>query len=111
MTKTFEICANGTFMGEYDGVDEDTAVDCYARDAGYKNFSELLAEVPGSSRDELQVSEINVDKLVADVTEEAGEVVFQDSFGDGVAMVKGKSYATYRGMAEAYGFVIDDYHA
>jgi len=111
MKKTFEIAANGNLMGEYTGADEDDALDAYARDAGYNDFADLLANVPGSSREEVEVFEIAANKLVAAIETAAGETVFQDSYGSGVALVKGESYATYRDMAEAFGLDIDSFHA
>ena len=102
MRKTFEISANGTLMGDYKGDSSDAAIDAYARDAGYDDFADLLACVDGSSKDELDVFEIDTDKLVSAIEAAAGESVFQDSYGSGIALIKGASYATYRGLAEAY---------
>ena len=110
MTKTFEIAANGTLMGEYKGADEDVAIDAYAKDAGYKDFSDAIKQV-GGSKDELDVFEIDVDKLVAAVEAAAGESVFQDSYGDGVAMVKNVSYDTYRELANAFDLDLGDFRA
>ena len=111
MTKTFEIAANGNLIGEYKGADENAAIDAYARDAGYDDFADLLANVPGSTREEVEAFEIDADKLVSAVEEAAGETVFQDSYGNGIALVKGESYATYRELAEAFGLDIDTFHA
>jgi hypothetical protein len=111
MTKTFEIAANGNLMGEYKGANEDAAIDSYARDAGYDDFADLLANVPGSTREEVEVFEIDTDKLTAAVEAESGESVFQDSYGNGIALVKGESYATYRSLADAFGLDIDSFHA
>jgi hypothetical protein len=111
MTKIFEIAANSNLMGEYKGADADAAIDSYARDAGYEDFADLLGRVEGSSRGELEVFEIDTDKLIDAVTNVAGEAVFQDSYGDGVALVKNVSYATYRELADAFGLDIDDFRA
>ena len=111
MTKTFEIAANGTLMGEYNGDDPDAAIDSFARDAGYKDFADVIASIEGSSKDELFVFEIDTDKLVSAVETAAGESVFQDSYGSGVALVKGASYATYRELAEAFELDIDQFRA
>ena len=109
--KTYEITANDVLMGEYNGSSTEAALDAYARDAGYEDFSDLLASVPGSSREELDVCEIETDKLCDAVSEAAGEAVFQDSYGNGVASVKGESYATHREMAEAFGLDLSDFFA
>lgn len=111
MTKTFEITANGTLMGEYKGADENAAIDAYARDAGYDDFSDLLGRVDGSSRDELGVFQIDTDKLLAAVESAAGVSVFQDSYGDGVAVVNQTSYPTYRDLSAAFDIDIDAFHA
>ena len=60
MTKTFEIAANGNLVGEYKGVDENAAIDAYARDAGYNDFADLLANVPDSTRSEVEAFEVLV---------------------------------------------------
>lgn len=111
MTKTFEIAANGNLMGEYRGIDADAAINSYALDAGYDDFADLLATVPGSSREELDVEEIDIDKLVEAVEDAAGESVFQDSYGDGIALVKDKSYPTYRALSEAFGLDLNNFYA
>lgn len=111
MRKTYEITANGNLMGEYKGADKDAAIDAYALDAGYDDFADLLANVPGSTRDEIEAFELDTDKLIAAVEEKAGEPVFQDSYGDGIAWVKGDSYATYRALAEAFGLNINRFIA
>lgn len=111
MTKTFEITANETLMGEYEGADENAAIDAYARDAGYADFADLLENVPGSTREEVEAFEIDTENLVAQVESAAGEAVFQDSCGSGIALVKGESYATYRELANAFNLDIDSFHA
>jgi|JI9StandDraft_1071089.scaffolds.fasta_scaffold970973_1 hypothetical protein len=59
MTKTFQISANGTDMGKYTGETEQDALDSYASDAGYENFADLLERVPGATREEIEVFEID----------------------------------------------------
>ena len=108
---TYEITANDVLMGEYKGATEGAALDSYARDAGYEDFADLLANVPGSTREEMDVREIDMDKLSNAVSEAAGEAVFQDSYGNGVALVAGQSYATHREMAEAFGLDLSDFYA
>ena len=109
--KTYEITANDVLMGEYKGATEGAALDSYARDAGYEDFADILANVPGSTREEMDVREIDMDKLINAVSEAAGEAVFQDSYGNGVALVAGQSYATHREMAEAFGLDLSDFYA
>ena len=111
MTKTFEITANDVLMGEYNGSSTEAALDAFARDAGYENFAGVLENVPGSTREEVDVREIDLDKLCDAVSDAAGESVFQDSYGNGVASVKGESYATHREMAEAFGLDLSDFYA
>lgn len=59
-TKHFRIenRESGADLGIYQGSDEDDALDAMARDAGYDEYDHLLANVPGSSRDELVVNEV-----------------------------------------------------
>lgn len=109
MTRTFEVCANGNLMGEYKGEGPDQARDAFASDAGYEDYADLLAGVPGSSRDEIAVFEIDTARLVSAASDAAGEPVFQDSYGNGIAVVKGVSYATYRDLSEAFGLDITDF--
>lgn len=59
MTKTFQISANGTDMGEYTGETEQDALDAFASDAGYENFADLLERVPDATLDEVEVFEID----------------------------------------------------
>ena len=110
MTKTFEITANDIFMGEYRVLNAEAALDAYARDAGYDDFAALIENVPGSTREEVDVREIDLDKLCDAVSDAAGEPVFQDSYGNGVASVKGESYTTHREMAEAFGLDLSDFY-
>ena len=107
---TYEITANDVVMGEYTGISAEAALDAYARDAGYENFDGLLENVPGSAREEVDVREIDLDKLCDAVSDAAGEPVFQDSYGNGVASVKGESYTTHREMAEAFGLDLSDFY-
>jgi len=58
---TFNIIANGTEMGTYEGTDADAAVEAYARDAGYKSASDAatsLGQSVESFRAELRVVEV-----------------------------------------------------
>ena len=108
---TFEIFANGTNMGEYQGNTEAAAVDAFAEDAGYDSFSDLLQNVPGSSRDDLDVCLIRTEDLCAAVEKRSGRSVLEDSYGNGVAVVNDVSYDTYRMLTEAYGLDLADFYA
>ena len=106
----YEITANDVLMGEYNGINAAEALDAYARDAGYDDYAALLGNVPGSTPDEVEVCEIETDKLCDAVSEAAGEAVFQDSYGNGIAVVAGQSYATHRELAEAFGLSLSDFY-
>ena len=108
---TYEITANDALIGEYKGATEGAALDSYARDAGYEDFADLMANVPGSTREEMDVREIDMDKLCSAVADAAGEAVFKDSYGNGVALVGDQSYASHREMAEAFGLDLSDFYA
>lgn len=54
----YTVYSNGLFMGMYPGQNYDEALDNFARDAGYKNYDDLLERVPGSTRDEVKIDEI-----------------------------------------------------
>lgn len=107
--KTFEVTANGNLMGEYRAEDEASAIDACCVDAGYDDLADSLS-VTGGSADEFKAFEINTDALIAAVEAVAGESVFQDSYGNGVALVKNVSYGSYRELAEAFDLDIDDFH-
>lgn len=53
----FQVTANGTDMGTYQGEDEDGALDAYAQDAGYDDYDDLIEQVPGASREDVTVTE------------------------------------------------------
>lgn len=107
---TYEITANDTLMGEYRAADEQGALDAFARDEGYDDYDDLMANAPGSTREEVTAKAIDTDKLIAAVEAAAGKAVFQDSYGDGVALVKNESYPTYRALAEAFGLDLADFY-
>lgn len=56
-------------LGTYRGIDPDSALDAMAEDAGYADFADMLARVPGSSRDEMSVLD-------------AGETAIPDELAD-----------------------------
>lgn len=106
MMKTFEIFANSTPMGEVRGDNETAALDGYAREAGYSDFSDLLDNVPNSTRDEIDVFEIDKARLFDAVP----MAVFQDAYGAGVAFSDGKSFASFRELAEYFELDIADFY-
>lgn len=108
--KTFEVTANGTLMGEYRADDKAGAIDACCVDAGYDDLADSIS-VTGGSADEFSTFEIDTDSLISAVEAAAGVPVFQDSYGAGVALVKGVSYSTYRELAEAFDLDIDNFHA
>ena len=113
MSKFFEITANGTLMGEYKGQDKANAIQSYLVEAGYESVEDCADALEITSEQvlaELSVSEIDVEKLVVAVEAAADATVFQDAYGDGIALVKNESYATHRELAGAFGLDIDNFH-
>mgnify|MGYP002364610634 CR=1 FL=1 len=113
--KTFDIDANGTPMGEYKGETLEEAIDAYASDAGYSDFDDMAQEV-GATKEELAINEIDSEKLVEAVEKASGFSVCQDTpvlqdkdEYDGVVLVDGVRYRTYRELAEAFGLSVDDF--
>ena len=41
---TYRITANDTDMGEYQAESSAQALDCYAQDAGYKDYADVIAQ-------------------------------------------------------------------
>lgn len=93
----FHIDANGTDMGEYRASSREDALDLYADDAGYRDWSALCAEV--GEDDGVIVTEIDTDALVRAVEKQLGVAVFQGSFGGCVALVNNQSIDTYVELA------------
>ena len=54
---------------------------------------------------------INVDALVEAVEKATSTPVFQDSYGDGVALVDGVSFNTFHDLAENFGLCAVDFTA
>lgn len=59
MLYTIENSKTGVVLGIYAGNSESEALNAMARDAGYKNYSDLLSSVPGASRSDLVLHEGN----------------------------------------------------
>lgn len=102
---TFSITANDTDMGEYHGETAAQALDAYARDAGYEDYADAAAQFG----DDARAVEIDTLELCDAVSKETGFTVFQDSYGDGVALVNNISYATYQELAGLIGKNASDF--
>lgn len=103
----FQISANDTDMGEYHADSAEQALNAYARDAGYKDYADAVAQFG----DDAEAHQIDVDALCDAVTQATGHNVFQDSYGNGIALVDGKSYATHQEMAASIGRDITEFFA
>lgn len=103
----FQISANDTDMGEYHADSAEQALNAYARDAGYKDYADVAAQVG----DDATARQIDADALCDAVTQATGYAVFQDSYGSGVALVDGKSYATHQDLAASIGRDIAEFIA
>lgn len=86
----------GDVAGEYIATSEAGALDAIARDAGYASWAE--AESQGLASGALV---IKID--TAAICKAAPSVVFQDPYGDGIAVMGGKSYATWQELARSFG--------
>lgn len=95
----FSIRANDTDMGEYSEDTASEALDAYAMDAGYKDYADVVEHFG----DDATAVQIDVGALVAAVEESTGFTVFQDSYGDGVALVNDVSYPTHQALAKSIG--------
>ncbi|MDY0105321.1 MAG: DUF2525 domain-containing protein [Giesbergeria sp.] len=101
----FQISANDTDMGEYRAEDASQALDAYAKEAGYADYADVVAQFG----DDAEAFEIDTDALCAAVEAETGKTVFQDTYGSGVALVDGESFATHKELAESIGRDISDF--
>lgn len=103
----FQISANDTDMGEYHADSAEQALNAYARDAGYKDYADVVEQFG----DDATAHQIDSDALCDAVTQATGHDVFQDSYGNGVALVNGKSYATHQELAASIGRDIAEFFA
>ena len=103
----FQISANDTDMGEYHADSAEQALNAYARDAGYKDYADAAAQFG----DDAEAHQIDTDALRNSVTQATGHNVFQDSYGNGVALVDGESYATHKDLADSIGRHIAEFFA
>ena len=95
----FNVSANDCDMGEFSASDAESALDSYAKEAGYPSYAALIKEYG----DDATATEIDTDALCAAVEKQTGHAVFQDSYGNGVALVNGISYENYQQLARAIG--------
>lgn len=103
----FQITANDTDMGEYTAGSAADALNAYARDAGYADYAAVVAEFG----DDAEAVEIDTDALCAAVEQATGKAVFQDSYGAGIALVDGASYASHAELAALIGKSVSNFAA
>ncbi|KDB50537.1 hypothetical protein X805_38710 [Sphaerotilus natans subsp. natans DSM 6575] len=104
---TFIVFANGTNMGEYRAETQVGALDQYARDAGYTDYDDIVAQFS----DDATAHRIDTPRLIRDAEEATGNLAQQDAYGDGVVLIGNKSFATYADLAEHIGRDISDFFA
>ena len=98
---------SGEVQSEYRGETAADALNAYARDAGYRDYDELVREFGPV---ELCI-ELDIQALCTAVGEKAGVPVFEDSYGTGVALLGDKSYSSYQVLAAAHGLNCWNYKA
>lgn len=103
----FNISANDSNMGEYSGETAGQALDAYARDAGYTDYAEVIAQFG----DDATAIKIDTDALCAAAGKHFNAAVFQDSYGSGVALIDGTSFFSYTELANAIGRRVWDFKA
>lgn len=104
---TFTIDANGSDMGCYVADTAAQALDAYARDAGYTDYADVVKQFG----DDAEAIEIDTDALCEAVSKETGYAVFQDSYGNGVALIDNASYDNWQQVAESIGKNCWDFRA
>ena len=102
---TFFIEANGTTMGEFVADNAGEALDLYAQESGYRDYADVVAQFG----DDAKASRIDTVGLAQDVENALNTRVFQDSYGDGVALVHNASVATYDALAQMIDKRVWDY--
>ena len=102
---TFFVEANGTPMGEYSADTGGEALDLYARKAGYPSYADVVAQFG----DDAKASRVDTVALALDVENALNTRVFQDSYGDGVALVFNASVATFDDLAKFVDKRVWDY--
>lgn len=97
----------GEIQTEYRGENATQALNAYARDAGYSDYDDLVSEFGPVDL----CIKLDIQALCTAVGEKAGVPVFEDSYGNGVALVGDKSYSSYQELAAAHGLNCWDYKA
>lgn len=107
MTMAVFFIEAGEVQDEQRGANAAEALDAYARDAGYSDYADLVSQF---GEVDLCI-ELDIDALCAAVGDKAGAPVFEDSYGNGVALVGDKSYRSYQELADAHGLSCWNYKA
>lgn len=104
----YTIDANCTYMGEYRAESAESALEQFVQDAGYNSVADML-EVTGIDNSVL-VNKINTEALVDAYSKKTGETLYQDSYGDGVAILSdGTCFDCYESIAAAINMTLDDF--
>lgn len=105
---TFTIDANGTEMGEYRAATAQDAHTAYVHDSGYASVADMI-EVTGIDA-YVWIHQIDTDALTAAFNEKKDELLFQDSYGDGVAVLAdGTRFQCYADIATAIDMTLYDF--
>lgn len=59
----------------------------------------------------LEEIDIDIESLIKAVDAKTSHCIFEDSYGDGVALIDGKSYRTYHELAAAFGLDASDFQS
>lgn len=99
--RTYVVCA-GTFVSEYRATSADEALEQYARDIGMSDYRDLVREWGEYGRG---VYVLNTDAIVKALPHAS----FDDAYGGGVALIDGRSYASWRDVCAQYDIDYCDY--
>lgn len=75
--KHYRVCINGNNFGSYEAEDEATALDAYAKDAGYDNYE----DVPKGDHDMIEITAVEPDGEIYGDLNDDGIVVYIE-YGD-----------------------------
>ena len=103
--KVYMVEANAQYIGAYEAESENNALDLYAQDAGYENYAEQASQFG----DDAIAVQIDQKKLFSDLSNETGFSVFQDSYGEAVALAGGIRFETYEAIASYLQKEIGEY--